>query len=157
MLAKHEKLHMEQDYRRLATFPHPSRHLRANSKFLIPVVVVNNNVYMLPGVPRLFRLLVDSIQEHMEQLISEHTGKQARPFIRIEVATQRGEADIASALTTIQEQVRDQDIKVGSYPVDSKDFRVVISIVGRDTTAVQKTASHIIHATNGWEIKSSRL
>ncbi|ORZ01296.1 MoaB/Mog domain-containing protein [Syncephalastrum racemosum] len=157
MLAKHEKLHMENDYRRLATFPHPSRHLRANPKFLIPVVVVNNNIYMLPGVPRLFRLLVDSIQEHMQQLVSEHTGRQARPFIRVEVATQCGEADIASALTTIQEQVRDQDIKIGSYPVEGKDSRVVISIVGRDRTAVQKTASQIIHETKGWEIKSSRL
>lgn len=127
----------------MATFPYPAQLLRSGN-LKIPVVVVNMNVYILPGVPRLFKLLLDSLVER-DQI------RSGVRFYREEIATKRAEVEIADVLAQIQ---RDHgDVKIGSYPVwDLK--KVVVSVSGTDETRVSQVAREVLKRIDGWIEKS---
>ncbi|ORZ12825.1 MoaB/Mog domain-containing protein [Absidia repens] len=130
-------------YKRLATFPSPGEHIRAHAKIPIPVVVVNTNVYILPGIPRLFQALLHSLSDHLKQRI---------PFYRRQVATKQSETLIADILSQLQDDVQRHHIKIGSYPVsgDSNGIKVVISIVGKDLGKVDQITKLVVAKIDGY-------
>ncbi|KAI8143606.1 MoaB/Mog domain-containing protein [Fennellomyces sp. T-0311] len=143
-------------YERLATFPHPAKLIRPQQSFLIPVVVVNENIYILPGIPRLFQLLVDSLKPHFEQLNLTKHGKRITGFARTDVATRKSEGAIASVLSAIQ--ARHQDLKIGSYPLmGDKQVSVVVSVVGKNGEAVASVADEIAREIDGWTFNKANL
>ena len=145
-----------QGYERLATFPHPAKLIRPQQSFLIPVVVVNENIHILPGIPRLFQLLVDSLKPHLEQLSLAKHGKRIVGFARSDVATRKSEGAIASILSDIQ--ARHQDLKIGSYPLmGDKQVSVVVSVVGKNSEAVATVAEEIADRVDGWSYNKAHL
>ncbi|KAI9269219.1 putative molybdopterin binding domain-containing protein [Phascolomyces articulosus] len=143
------KITQRKGYERLAIFPYPAELLRPQQSFLIPVVIVNQNVYILPGIPRLFQLLVESLKPHLQQLSLKKLGKHISGFSRMDIATKKSEGAIASILTTIQ--ARYDDLKIGSYPLmGNKDISVVISVVGKNHDAVESVAQEIAEEIDGW-------
>lgn len=140
-------------YDRLATFPHPARLLRPSPSFMIPIVIVNDNIYILPGIPRLFRMLLDSLDPHLSGLVKAKTGKDATPFHRAEVATRRTEGQISAYLSSLQDQVQAQQIKIGSYPLwgSEEGVRVIVSVTGKNYAAVKAVAGQIAENIHGWE------
>ncbi|KAI9495795.1 MoaB/Mog domain-containing protein [Zychaea mexicana] len=148
------KITQREGYERLATFPHPAQLLRPQQSFLIPVVIVNDNVYILPGIPRLFQLLLESLKPHLQQLSLKKNGKHIIGFSRTDIATQKSEGAIASTLSAIQARYR--DIKIGSYPLmGDKDVSVVVSVVGKNNNAVESIAQEIATKIDGWTLVSN--
>ncbi|ORX62764.1 Molybdopterin binding protein [Hesseltinella vesiculosa] len=136
--------------KRLATFPTPHHLIR--SKLPIPVVVVNSNIFVLPGIPRLFQLLLTTLAD---PLLARMGTKNASPFYRAQVGTLQPEPAIARFLSDLQAKHR-LDLKIGSYPKASDPkLKVVISVVGKDSDLVQAVAAVIRNQVDGWTIDSS--
>ncbi|KAI8138140.1 MoaB/Mog domain-containing protein [Fennellomyces sp. T-0311] len=138
--------------KRMATFPSPAKILRTNPDELwVPVVVVNDNIHILPGIPRLFERLMTLLKPTFEQMAAER-GAGGR-YYRVQVATKLGEGDIATLLSNIQDRVADQHIKIGSYPkwgVGEDGVRVMVSVVGRDEDAIKDIGDEIARGIEGW-------
>ncbi len=91
-----------------------------------PVVAVNN-VYVLPGVPSIFRRKFDGIRELF----------RSGPFFSRAVYSRDGEASIAAALDAVVEEF--PMVAVGSYPQPvTADHKVKITLDGRDAAAVER-------------------
>lgn len=145
-----------QGYERLATFPYPARLLRPKQQFLIPIVIVNNNIYILPGIPRLFELLVDSLEDHLKRIINQQQQSVGGGFHRMDVATKATEGAIAQTLATIQVRVQKDGLKIGSYPIwGDPNVNVIVSVVGKNKKAVQSIAQEIAKSIDGWDHHST--
>jgi molybdopterin-biosynthesis enzyme MoeA-like protein len=93
----------------------------------VPVVVVNGNVHILPGVPRLFESLLDGLKPY---LIPRLTDPEGKGIHRILISTPLAESVVAPYLTELAEKVEPKGIKVGSYPRWGKS-RNTVTLVGR--------------------------
>ncbi|CAJ2656788.1 unnamed protein product [Trifolium pratense] len=94
----------------------------------VPVCCVNENIHILPGVPRLFEKLLDGLQPHM----IPHLGDlEARRTVRITISTPLAESEIAEYLTELAKRVEEKGVKVGCYPRWCKSNNTV-TLVGKD-------------------------
>lgn len=138
--------------KRMALFPHPSKILRVHKDLWVPIVVVNGNIHILPGIPKLFETLVTSLKPHLEEAM---TKKQVNgKYYRMEIATKLNEGNIAPFLTSIQESVKNKHIKIGSYPkwiAGPDGEKVVVSVVGKDEASVNEISQVITKEINGWK------
>lgn len=89
----------------------------------VPVVCINGQVHILPGVPQIFERMLDGLKGHVQDHLAAG-GKQSRRF----VSTKMKESDIATYLTKLQNDVG-KTIKIGSYP-HMKIGTVTVSIIG---------------------------
>jgi molybdopterin-biosynthesis enzyme MoeA-like protein len=137
--------------KRMALFPEPSIKLRNHKELWVPVIVVNKNIHVLPGIPRLFEGLLDSLKPHFESMLGEY-----KSYHRVQIATKLTEGDIANFLSNLQDECSSQEIKIGSYPNwgEGKDgARVVVSVVGKDKTTVNSIGEKIVDGIQGWITK----
>ena len=111
--------------KRMALFPSNAEVLFPADDLWVPVVVVNRNVYILPGVPRLFTSLLTALKPFIAPCIPP-----GRRQHRLIIATDEPESIIAPFLTELQKTVADEGIKVGSYP--KWQGGVKVSLLGRD-------------------------
>ncbi|EPB82109.1 hypothetical protein HMPREF1544_11145 [Mucor circinelloides 1006PhL] len=137
---------MTKFHARMATFPHPATLLRELPNIKIPIVVVHDNIYILPGIPSLFQLLLDSLKPKL-QAMSQSVG-----FYRREIATASSEVSIAEILS----RLHTQDIKIGSYPVWNNDkIKVIVTVSGQDVSQVNAIADKLTDAIHGWPYTSA--
>lgn len=149
--AKFPDWSLTEERKRMAIFPEPSEKLRNLDDLWVPVVVVNKNVHVLPGIPRLFESLLDSLKPHFKALMGEH-----QSYHRVQIATKLQEGKIAPFLTELQEQCSSKHIKIGSYPNwgEGKDgARVVVSVVGKNEQDVNAIGDQIVQGIDGWITK----
>ena len=91
-----------------------------------------HNVWILPGVPRLFQMKFE--------LISHHVRGQAVRTVKL--FTRSRETEIAAHLTAVQDEIPDVDI--GSYPrFGEGDWRVIVTVDGRDDAAVDRAVQRL--------------
>ncbi|ORX63003.1 Molybdopterin binding protein [Hesseltinella vesiculosa] len=136
--------------KRMALFPTGANILRVDPKLWVPVVVVNNNIHILPGVPRLFEQLVHGLRPHIEQTMASLHMTPTK-FHRVEIATSESEGIIAPVLNTLQDKFA--NVSIGSYPkwgLGPQGERVVVSIVGKDEQCVHQAAKEIQEGIQGW-------
>lgn len=76
----------------------------------VPVVSINGQVHILPGVPQIFERMLEGLKPYIQSRLTAG-GKQSRHFVK----TSSKESDVASYLTKLQNEVG-KDIKIGSYP-----------------------------------------
>ncbi|KAI7866642.1 MoaB/Mog domain-containing protein, partial [Spinellus fusiger] len=126
-------------YQRMATFPFPALLVREDPSLPIPIVMVMEKVFILPGIPRLFQHLILSLQSYLERILISR-GESCIGFTRMEVTTHQPEAKLAAYLAHLQTIHPKEQIMIGSYP---EEDRVVVSIVGKDKTIVAKVAQDI--------------
>jgi molybdopterin-biosynthesis enzyme MoeA-like protein len=93
----------------------------------VPVAVVNGNVHILPGVPKLFEKLLDGLKSILLPRLTDPEGKGIH---RILISTPMPESAIAPYLTELAENVESKGVKVGSYPRWGKP-RNTVTLVGR--------------------------
>lgn len=93
----------------------------------VPVAVINGNVHILPGVPRLFEKLLDNLKSHLVPRLTDPEGKGIH---RIMISTPMSESAVATYLTELAARVEPKGIKVGSYPRWGKAHNTV-TLVGR--------------------------
>lgn len=142
---------LTEDRKRMALFPEPSEKLRNHNELWVPVVVVNKNIHVLPGIPRLFESLMESLRPHFESLVG-HPSK----YHRVQVATKFPEGQIAAFLSNLQDQCKEKQIKIGSYPNWGKGrdgARVVVSVVGKNQADVDAIGEQLVQGIDGWLTK----
>lgn len=117
---------------RMATFPQSSQNIDVDKLYIdetlwVPVVGINQQVYMLPGVPQLFIKLLSSLTDHIRPRIVSNA------LTRFFVKTTSKESELAPFLKNLQKncdkKFGSQAVKIGSYPHFSWSINT-ISIIG---------------------------
>jgi molybdenum cofactor synthesis domain-containing protein len=91
------------------------------------------NIYILPGVPIIFRRKFDAIRERF----------RARPFHTRRVYCMAEEAAIAAHLDAIV--AAHPGVNVGSYPrFDAQDYRVIVTLESKDLAAVDAAVADLV-------------
>jgi len=97
---------------------------RADARAPWPVIVVRN-VWVLPGVPTIFRRKFEAVRELF----------RAGPIHGRALFSRAGEGPIAGALD--EAVARFPEVEIGSYPhPEARDYRVKITFDGRDAARV---------------------
>lgn len=124
---------------RMATIPEGSDVL-VTPGIWVPLVVLRN-VYILPGIPRLFRQMLDAHKEIF-------TGPEC---IADFCYTRQGEGDLAKALTEIAG--RFPHVNIGSYPStkDDDDFTTKLTFEGRSGEDVRQVKAAVEEAVPCYE------
>ncbi len=96
-------------------------------------VLAAGNVYILPGVPEIFRSKFSAIRERF----------RSTPFYSIVIFTNEDEFDIAPRLNQVANL--NPDVAVGSYPnFGAGDYRVKITLEATEAGAVERARSLLI-------------
>ena len=97
--------------------------------------VVMENVYVLPGVPRIFRMKLPLLRDRLAA---------GRRFHCRAVYTSCRETDIAEMLDRVVDAHGDVDI--GSYPVMDGDYRVKLTVDSRSRGAADRALAALVDA-----------
>ena len=91
--------------------------------------IIMDNVFVLPGLPKVFRLKLPALVEYLK-------GDEL-PFLSRAVYTLCDEGELALPLAQVAQ--RHTEVSIGSYPVtDCPDYRVKLTIDGRDLDFVER-------------------
>lgn len=97
-----------------------------------PVLAVQN-VFVLPGVPELFRKKFEAIRERF----------RAAPFFVHVIYTREDEFDIAPRLDDVA--ARHPGVDIGSYPTFTReDYRVKITLESKEQAAVERARDQLL-------------
>ncbi|KAI1133692.1 molybdopterin binding domain-containing protein [Nemania abortiva] len=121
------------DLDKQAIFPHHN--------MWVPVSVVNGNIHILPGVPGLFKSLLDGLTPF---LASQLEGKGT---CRVIISTSMSESVMAAYLTELAAKVAPKGVKVGSYPRYKKNNSV--TLVGRDSEYIESLVPEVVANLKG--------
>ena len=114
----------------------------------VPISVVNGNVYILPGVPRLFTKLIDSLKKVWLPRLTDPDGKG---ISRVMISTPLAESQVASYLTDLASRVEPRGVKVGSYPRWGRRNNTV-TLVGRDRAFIDSLVAEVEKGVEGIRI-----
>jgi molybdopterin-biosynthesis enzyme MoeA-like protein len=117
-----------------------------NDDLWVPICVVNRNVHILPGVPRIFMQLLDGLRPLWEKEGVLPSAEERS--LRVIIATPLPESDVAEFLTSLQERVSARGVKVGSYPRWGKSTNS-ITLVGSDREYIESLIPEVEKATDG--------
>ncbi|KAF7969094.1 hypothetical protein HWV62_28348 [Athelia sp. TMB] len=109
-----------------------------------PVVRLEGKLHVFPGIPALFQAMLDGLTPFLFLPPLED-----RPT-RIQVFTSLTESCIAPFLTSLQNRVQDEGIRIGSYPVLQKG--VYVSLIGANRDRVHELSAEIQAAIEGKEV-----
>jgi len=90
--------------------PDEEQVLFATEELWVPISVVNGNIHILPGVPRLFEALLEGIKPSLIPRLADPEGKGN---YRILISTPLPESEAATYLTELSKKVGPKGIKVG--------------------------------------------
>jgi molybdopterin-biosynthesis enzyme MoeA-like protein len=79
----------------------------------VPINVVNGNIHILPGIPRLFEKMLTGLKPRLVPRLTDPEGKGVH---RVLFSTPLPESEVAGYLTELAAKVKDKGINVGSYP-----------------------------------------
>ena len=114
----------------------------------VPVNVVNGNVHILPGVPKLFERLLDGLKPYLLPRLTDPEGKG---IYRVLFSTPLAESAVAAYLTELAAKVEPKGIKVGSYPRWGKG-RNTVTLVGKDKTYMESLVPEVEKGVEGRRI-----
>ncbi|CAF9903872.1 MAG: hypothetical protein GOMPHAMPRED_000590 [Gomphillus americanus] len=114
----------------------------------VPISVVNGNIHILPGIPRLFEGLLEGLKS---RLIPRLTDPEGKGIYRLLFSTPLAESEMATYLTKLAAKVEPQGIKVGSYPRWGKD-RNTVTLVGRDKDLMDSLVAEVEENVKGKKV-----
>ncbi|KAF1817139.1 molybdopterin binding domain protein [Eremomyces bilateralis CBS 781.70] len=114
----------------------------------VPLSVVNGNIHILPGVPRLFEKILDTYKPRLVPRLSDPEGKGV---YRIIISTPLPESEVAPFLTELAAKVEPRGIKVGSYPRWGKRHNTV-TLVGRDRAFMDGLVAEVEGGVQGKKV-----
>ena len=116
---------------RMAEMPEGSRLLYSGDG-LLPLVVYHN-VYMLPGIPRLFGAKLGALRHEMG----------GRPPTVRSIYLRSDESQVAHLLSQAAEEFR--SVKIGSYPrSEDEDHRVWVTVEAEDAATVRAAVERLL-------------
>lgn len=105
-----------------------SQVLFVDESLWVPISVVNGNIHILPGVPRLFTQLLAGLKPLLTPRLTHPEGKG---IYRILFSTPMAESAVAMYLADLAAKIEPKGIKVGSYPRWGRK-RNAVTLVGKD-------------------------
>ncbi|RYP41325.1 hypothetical protein DL769_011591 [Monosporascus sp. CRB-8-3] len=111
----------------------------------VPISVVNGNIHILPGVPRLFESLLEGLKPFIVHRLVDPEGKGIN---RIIISTPMAESAVAGYLTELAAKAAPHGVKVGSYPRWGKKTNSV-TLVGRDLAYLESLVPEVVEKVNG--------
>ena len=115
----------------------------------VPIAVVNGNIHILPGVPRLFEKLLEGLKP---VLVPRLTDPEGKGIYRILISTPMAESAVAAYLTELAKEVEPKGVKVGSYPRWGRK-RNSVTLVGRDKTYMEEILPEIEEKVQGKRVE----
>ncbi|KAL2396715.1 hypothetical protein ABEF93_001672 [Exophiala dermatitidis] len=115
----------------------------------VPVSVVNGNVHVLPGVPRLFETILDGLKPRVLPRLKD---PQGRGMYRMLFSTPLPESEVADYLTQLAAKVEPKGVKVGSYPRWGKK-RNVVTLVGSDREFMDSLEAEVAQGVKGKRVQ----
>ena len=113
-------------HRRMALVPEGAG-LIASPEVPWPTVLMEN-VFVLPGLPRVFQMKMQLLRQHLAG---------SRPFLSRALYTLCRESELAETLTSLAEE--HTEVAIGSYPVWGDDhYRVKLTVDGRDEDQIER-------------------
>jgi molybdopterin-biosynthesis enzyme MoeA-like protein len=125
--------------------PYEEQVVFVNESLWVPVSVVNHNIHILPGVPRLFESMLDGLKP---RLLPRLTDPEGKGVYRILISTPMAESAVAGYLTELAAKTEPKGVKVGSYPRWEKEHNTV-TLVGRDTEYMDSLVPEVEKAVQG--------
>ena len=116
----------------------------------VPISVVNGNIHILPGVPRLFEKLLEGLKT---LLIPRLTDPEGKGVYRILISTPMAESAVAGYLTELAAEVEPHGVKVGSYPRWGRK-RNSVTLVGRDKVYMETLVSTVEKNVQGVRVEN---
>lgn len=116
----------------------------------VPVAVVNGNVHILPGIPRLFTRLLEGLKPFVLPRLVDPEGKGTH---RVLFSTPLPESGVAEFLTTLAAKVGPKGVKVGSYPRWGKESNTV-TLVGKDQDYLESLVDEVEKGIEGIRISA---
>lgn len=111
----------------------------------VPISVVNGNVHILPGVPRLFERLLEALKPRLLPRLTDPTGKGIYRFL---FSTPLPESAVAPYLTDLATRVLPYGVKVGSYPRWGKK-RNTVTLVGTNKEYMESLVPEVEENVQG--------
>jgi len=115
----------------------------------VPVSVVNGNVHILPGIPRLFEKMLEGLKPRISPRL---VGKGDGGTHRVLFSTPLAESEVAGFLTELAQRVEGRGIKVGSYPRWGKS-RNTVTLVGRDRDFLEELVPEVEAGVKGRRVQ----
>lgn len=115
----------------------------------VPINVVNGNVHILPGIPRLFEKMLTGLKPRLLPRLTDPEGKGVH---RILFSTPMAESEVAGYLTELSGKVEAKGVKVGSYPRWGKSKNTV-TLVGRDHAFMESLVGEVEKGVKGHRVK----
>jgi len=116
----------------------------------VPLSVVNGNVHILPGVPRIFETMLEGLKPRLLPRLKDPEGKG---MYRMLFSTPLAESQVADYLTQLAAKVEPKGVKVGSYPRWGKN-RNVVTLVGNDREYMDTLEAEVAEGVNGVRVQA---
>lgn len=114
----------------------------------VPIAVVNRNIHILPGVPRIFETLLQGLKPRLLPRLADPEGKGS---YRVLFSTPLAESEVAGYLTELAAKVEPRGVKVGSYPRWGKN-RNVVTLVGKDREYMDSLEDEVAKGVKGLRV-----
>ena len=115
----------------------------------VPISVVNGNIHILPGIPRLFEKMLTGLKPRLLPRLVDPEGKGVH---RILISTPLPESEVAEFLTELSKKVESKGVKVGSYPRWGKS-RNTVTLVGKDKEFMEGLVAEVEKGVQGNRIQ----
>ncbi|KAL8804148.1 MAG: hypothetical protein Q9223_005884 [Gallowayella weberi] len=126
-----------------------SQVLFVDESLWVPISVVNGNIHILPGIPRLFIQLLDGLKPLLTPRLENPEGKGV---YRILFSTPMAESEVAGYLTKLAAEVEPKGVKVGSYPRWGRK-RNSVTLVGKDKDYMESLVPQIEKGVDGVRVE----
>ncbi|KAI4184012.1 MAG: hypothetical protein L6R41_005030 [Letrouitia leprolyta] len=126
-----------------------SQVLFVDESLWVPISVVNGNLHILPGIPRLFTQLLDGLKPLLLPRLENPEGKGV---YRILFSTPMAESEVAGYLTQLAAEVEPKGVKVGSYPRWGRK-RNSVTLVGKDKDFMESLVPQIEKGVDGIRVE----
>ncbi|KAJ2893015.1 Molybdenum cofactor synthesis domain-containing protein [Zalerion maritima] len=118
----------------------------------VPVAVVNGNIHILPGVPKLFQNLLTNLEPILKSRLAVDPSGNGGGTTRILISTPMPESAVAEYLTELAARVQPKGIKVGSYPRWEKKTNTV-TLTGKDPEFLESLVPEVCEKVKGKRIQ----
>ena len=115
----------------------------------VPISVVNGNIHVFPGIPRLFDKMLTGLKPRLLPRLVDPEGKGVH---RILFSTPLPESGVAEYLTELSQKVESKGVKVGSYPRWGKS-RNSVTLVGKDKDYMESLVEEVEKGIQGRRVQ----
>ncbi|KAL3473008.1 MoaB/Mog domain-containing protein [Aspergillus californicus] len=132
-----------------ASLPLHSQAVFVAEDMWVPIAVVNGNVHILPGIPRLFERLLEHLRP---TLLPRLVNPEGKGIYRYLFSTPLPESAVAPFLTELAARTEGRGIKVGSYPRWQKK-RNTVTLVGGDKELLDSLVGEVEREVQGTRVE----